>query len=78
MKICTQCRTENEEEATVCSQCGTDISKRYIKQHRKRHKHRKSRSSSKAYDTMFKARVFGYVVLGILAAALILMIIFTR
>ena len=77
MKICTQCHTSNPDEALVCSKCGEDITKKYIHRHRVKHKGRHSRPAKR--DALsIKMKIFGYTLVIIFIAALILYIHFSK
>lgn len=76
MKICTVCQTENPDEAALCSACGTDITKKYIRRRRVRHKHTRSRSSGKQANPK-GAKTVGILLLVALLATIILIMYFS-
>lgn len=77
MKICTKCRTSNPDEALVCSKCGEDITKKYIHQHRVKHKGRHSRPAKKDALSL-KMKIFGYALVLIFIAAILLYILYSN
>lgn len=73
MKICANCHTENPEEALLCEKCGDDLTIRYIRRHRVRHKHRRSRSMNKKKIGM-PAIVLGVLFLLAFVTLIVLMV----
>ncbi len=76
MKICVNCHTENPEEALLCVTCGDDLTKRYIRRHRVRRKHRRSRSMNKKRIGL-PALVVGILFLAAFIALIVLMVYHT-
>lgn len=73
MKICTKCRTSNPDDAPVCCKCGEDITKKYIRQHRVKHKGHHSHPAKKE-GLPKSAIIFGTAIFILFIIALLLTI----
>ena len=76
MKICTACHAENPDDALLCAQCGGDITTKYIRRHRVRHKRRRSRATKRG-RLGIGAIALGVLLLCVFAALIVLMVYYT-